>query len=78
MPDPRPVLVTWRDTTTQHAGWLSIEDASKLAPSVVRTVGFVVRRSKREIVLVQSVSNDGDALTSIVIPRDWVQSVVRL
>lgn len=74
----RPVLVTWRDTTTRHSGWESVERAQTLIPSEVKTVGFVIRDTKTELLLVQSVADDDETMGVIAIPRGWVKKVERL
>lgn len=74
----RPVLVTWRDATQFAEGWVPVAETKKYEPSLVRTVGFIVRRDRRYLVLAQSVANDGDVIGVFMIPRGFIERVTHL
>ena len=71
----RPVLVHWLDSSSIVASgggmWLASGSAKKHKPSKISSVGFLVKRTKRKLVLVQSISpsQQGNAL---VIPAACV------
>jgi len=71
----RPVLVTWRDTTAFQRGWEPEASLAAVRPEVCRTVGFLVRRTPRHLVLAQSASEGGDAMGAVAIPRGFLVSV---
>lgn len=67
------VRVTWGDAAN-GAGWRSLKDIAKERPLMIESVGFLVKRNKRRIVLAHSVGGD-DGLGSTVIPAAWVKRV---
>lgn len=71
------VQVTWSDAMGQ-AGWIRPEDAAELEPVVVHTVGWLVFKSKKKVVLVGSHNDAGDYGDPTVIPTDWVLKIRRL
>ena len=71
------VLVDWRDACTK-GGWDYIGAYAKHAPSNIRTVGFLLKKTKKEILIATSQSEDGDINQSIAIPLPWVVRVVTL
>lgn len=64
------VLVTWQDAETQH-GWESVSDAqADTIPNCI-SVGFVIKQTRNEIVLAQTLSKN-DLNGRITIPRGWI------
>lgn len=68
------VTVTWVDSATCH-GW--IPRAEPVSPLECQSVGYLVKRTKKKVVLAHS-KNDGQWCGVIAIPRSAVTSVSRL
>ena len=72
---PSPVLVRWLDSSAIAAPgggmWLAKGAAKRHKPSEIWTVGFLVKRTKRKLVLVQSIS-PGQEGHGLVIPAACV------
>lgn len=64
------VLVTWHDAETQH-GWESVSDARVDTIPACVSVGFVIKKTRKEIVLAQTIAR-GELNGRITIPRGWV------
>lgn len=71
------VEVEWIDSAARGR-WASREDYEKHDIVTCRSVGYVVKRSARAVVLVQSQSADGDCSDGMAIPRAAVTKVRRL
>lgn len=52
------VLITWVDAVSDEAGWKSIVKVQAQRPPVVRSVGWVVRRTRSHITLAASIIED--------------------
>ena len=52
------VLLTWVDAVSDESGWKSIEKVQSQRPPVVRSVGWVVKRTKTHITLAASIIED--------------------
>jgi hypothetical protein len=66
------VQITWLDAATDESGWKAISAVQSNRPVVVRSVGWVVKRTKGFITLAASVVEDhcdGD----VVIPIGMVK-----
>lgn len=72
--DGRPLLlVQWYDATSNHSGWEKIDTIAKQTPPVVRSVGWLIRRTKRHITLVASIVGD-EGSSDVTIPASWIIS----
>ena len=73
------VEVTWRDSNG-YSKWESLADYAYLKPALCRTVGYLLHKDKKEIVIVftQSMENEGDGNGAIAIPRGCVKSIKTL
>lgn len=69
------VEVVWVDVKT-FVGWHDPADPTPLP--VVTQVGYILRRNKRELVLISSHIDDGDIGDPTVIPAGLVRSVTRI
>lgn len=75
--ESRPlVLVVWRDAATQSD--LTLDEAKRLEPPEVCSVGYLVTYNTIKIVLAPSVLEEQFAMDVLAIPTDWVTSVLRL
>lgn len=72
MKSGRMVSVTWRDACL-HEGWGVYDPADGL--STCHTLGFLMRATRSEIALAQSISNDGFIDALMVIPRGSIKRI---
>jgi hypothetical protein len=70
------VLVEWLDTTN-GAGWYDLSDIADEQPTLVKTVGFLVQKDKKKVVLTASLS-EGEGLGYVAIPAPWVKRIKRV
>lgn len=52
------VMLTWVDAVSDESGWKSIEKVQNQRPPVVRSVGWVVKRTKTHVTLAASIIED--------------------
>lgn len=70
------VEVTWYDAISMR-GWRDKATYAKQKAAPCRTVGYIIKKTKREMVLAQT--QGGDEINgSMTIPRDWVQKIRKL
>lgn len=75
MPKPKVVEVEWVDSAFHH-GWGSLDSKQYATAGRCRTAGYLLRRSKVEIVIAHSVGEDEDAAAeAIAIPLCAVSRV---
>ena len=75
--DPRSQLyeVRWLDAYEMESGWLDLEDALKIKPPEVRSVGYVLKETKEYIILAADIGSDKidqDVGRVTVIPGQWI------
>jgi hypothetical protein len=68
------VLVTWDDAAELSLGWM---DEAELDPKlmIVRTCGFLVRKSKHHIIVASTVGDYAHCHAQFQIPRKMIQSI---
>lgn len=69
------VEVSWVDSAVS-GGWRSLEEfrgAAQLAQCV--TVGLLIKKTKKLVVVAQSAAKDGDVADAIAIPISCVRSI---
>lgn len=74
---PRPELyvIRWLDAYEMESGWLDLEDALKIKPPEVRSVGYVLKETKEYIILAADIGSnqiDKDVGRVTVIPGQWI------
>lgn len=52
------VMVTWVDAVSDEAGWKSIASVQNQRPPVVRSVGWVMKRTRSHLTLAASIIGD--------------------
>lgn len=67
------VLITWDDAGSVDAGWED-EAALKSGPLLVYSVGFIVKRTRTEILLATNVGADAQCHHQFRIPRKMITS----
>jgi len=72
--DGRPLLlVQWHDAASFHVGWEKLDTIAKQTPVVVRSVGWLLKRTKQHITLVASIVED-EGGSDVTIPTGWIIS----
>ena len=76
----RPVEVEWLDSVMLRFGWQEPAEYQDefSRPYLIRSVGYIVKRTKRELVLVMSWSENGQVGDGLAIPRACVRKITRL
>jgi hypothetical protein len=72
------VKVTWSDALSLKSGWKSVKKVKKTYPSTIVTVGYLVKKTKRAVWVVATLTDDKDCDGDVVIPRDWVTRIKKL
>ena len=75
--DPRSELyeIRWLDAYEMESGWLDLEEALKIKPPEVRSVGYVLKETKEYIILAADIGSnqiDKDVGRVTVIPGQWI------
>jgi len=66
------VVIRWKDAMAR-TGWDSREAHSEGMPSGCISVGFLLAKNKKEVVIAQTLSDMDGADNSLCIPRAWVK-----
>ena len=75
--DPREKLyeIRWLDAYEMESGWQTLEDALKITPPEVSSVGYVLKETKEYIILAADIGSDkmdNDVGRVTVIPGQWI------
>ena len=75
--DPRSELyeIRWLDAYEMESGWLDLEEALKIKPPEVRSVGYVLKETKDYIILAADMDDSKDIKDVgrvTVIPGQWI------
>ena len=75
--NPRSELyeIRWLDAYEMESGWLDLEEALKIKPPEVRSVGYVLKETKEYIILAADIGSnqiDKDVGRVTVIPGQWI------
>ena len=68
-------VVRWLDAYEMESGWLDIEEALKIKPPEVHSVGYVLKETKEYIILAADIGSnqiDKDVGRVTVIPGQWI------
>ena len=77
MKNHKKVQVSWYDSTSRGR-WVESSIARDYKPAGIRTVGLLVKKTKREVVVALNTDEDGDVSDVITIPRGCVWSITEL
>jgi hypothetical protein len=71
------VIVEWKDAYEMESGWQTIEEAIKIRPPTIFSMGYVLKEEKEYIILAGDVGRKGDSDCGRVqvIPKSWVKRV---
>lgn len=68
---PRIIEIEWSDSCSTH-GWFSQAETAEEARVIrMKTIGYFVRRTKRDIAVAQTVSEHGKFSEVWTIPAPW-------
>lgn len=78
--NPRRELyeVKWLDAYEMESGWQTLEDALKITPPEVSSVGYVLKETKEYIILAADIGSDkmdNDVGRVTVIPGQWILEI---
>lgn len=76
-PLSKMVEVEWHDACGS-AGWKDIAEYNNLVPMKCRTVGYLLKQSKKEITIALTQAVNHDLNQSICIPAAWVTKIRKL
>lgn len=68
------VLVTWDDAAELNLGWME-ESEIEAKPMIVRTVGFMVRKTKKHVIVASTIGDHAHCHAQFQIPRQMIQSI---
>lgn len=70
-----PVMVEWEDICEPPINWVCKDDAIKKQAMPCRSVGFLVYRNSKKLIIAKDVSEDGDYNGLCVFPSGCIISV---
>ena len=78
--NPRSQLyeVKWLDAYEMESGWQNLEDAIKIKPPEISSVGYVLKETQEYIILAADIGSDqmdNDVGRVTVIPGQWILEV---
>jgi hypothetical protein len=73
----KKVEIEWVDAFELESGWHTIQEASKMTPPTIDSLGYVVKETKEYIIICADKGRVGDSDCGRVqlIPRSWVKKV---
>lgn len=71
-------IIEWFDTTNVQEAWISISDAVRLKPAVIRTVGTIVNSNDDFLTVAGSVGTEGELGDVNCIPQGCIIFIVPL
>ena len=71
---PEIVRVSWLDTES-HAGWRKVDGLPSLDP--VHSIGFVLRETAELLTITHSISDNGQFLDAVTIPKAAITNLER-
>lgn len=74
---PPIVEITWTDSTT-HGGWMDLDEANDSMAMMCTTVGYIVKKSRKQVTLAQSISANGQMGEILCVPTSVIQELREL
>jgi hypothetical protein len=68
------VEITWEDIAS-HQGWSPLSEHLAAGTALCFSVGYLIRKDKKQVTILQSVCQDGDVTESLCIPRAVIQRI---
>ena len=69
------IIINWQDTTHSDEPWLSAEDAKKLKPAEMVTIGTLIEDREDSVVVAGSWGTDGEAGDVNCIPKSAIRNI---
>lgn len=73
----KPKMVIWEDALSNNE-WTSKDKVLQEKPLEITDIGYIVKRDKNCIIVVNQFSSDNDYGNRTVIPRKWVKKIKNL
>ncbi len=74
------VEIEWIDAYEMGSGWQELEDALKITPPKIWSLGYIVKETKEFITISADKGRKGDSDCGRVqlIPKSWIKKVILL
>lgn len=71
------VEIEWIDAYEMESGWHDLEDAEKITPPTVFSMGYMVKDTKEYVIICADKGRKGDSDCGRVqvIPKPWVKKI---
>jgi hypothetical protein len=71
------VEVEWIDAYEMESGWHDLEDAEKITPPTVFSMGYMVKDTKEYVIICADKGRKGDSDCGRVqvIPKPWIKKI---
>jgi hypothetical protein len=71
------VEIEWIDAYEMESGWHDLEDAEKITPPTVFSMGYMVKDTKEYIIICADKGRKGDSDCGRiqVIPKPWIKKI---
>jgi hypothetical protein len=74
----KKVIVTWIDAVSEDS-WTDIEEAKKIHPPTMKTLGYLLHQDEHRIVVAASYDEENHSVASIYsIPLTWVLNTITI
>lgn len=70
-------VIKWRDSCS-NGGWRRVDTLDREEIAIITSVGWIVRQTKKEITITTSMSDRGNVMDTLTIPREAVTMMTRL
>lgn len=77
MAKPKLVLIEWEDAAHEF-GWLDEFPADNPAPHICHTVGWLMVKTRKHVVVAQTISGEDALAQTLQIPMGMVHSIRQL
>ncbi len=75
----RAVYIEWADSTSFSAQrWREKDESEGLTPSTIKSVGWLLSSSKKQVLITSSISDEDHRSGCLVIPRGCIKRMRRL
>ncbi len=76
---PALLLIDWLDTASpESSNWKDTDDDTLDGVARVRSVGYLAYKDKTQLIIIQTVSDDGGFFGELAIPKGCITKITRL
>lgn len=73
------VLIEWVDAHGgTREGWRTLSDAAQRSLSVCKSVGWIIRADRKEVVIIPHTQDEELGDGELVLPRKWIKRIAPL